>query len=117
MNTMRSMLDDGFIPSDDGATEVITLATVELDFHFEHEQEVFAPLPVISDYCGPIPRAQEIVIFGGSERVALAFAGLPSEVWQVHQVTFEFLDQVTRRVSVSLVNVTSEYQRGGSLIH
>jgi hypothetical protein len=76
----------------------------ELDYQFEYGNRVYAPFPVISLYAGPFPRHQEVVLFSGTEAAALRKAGLPTEVWRVRQVVFDFANGATRRVSILLGN-------------
>lgn len=95
----------------------VLLAPVELDFQFEYNTRVYTPLAVIANYRGPVPCSQEIIIFGGSESAALRQAGLPSEVWKVQQLVFEFLNRGTKRIALTLVPVSVEAAPSQSFKH
>ncbi|HEY5798712.1 MAG TPA: hypothetical protein VIT92_00750 [Burkholderiaceae bacterium] len=78
---------------------------LEFEYQFMYERDVFTPIPIMSDYKGPIPARDTIILFGGPEADALELANLPVDIWVVHRVIFDFEEGNTRRVSVTLRNV------------
>lgn len=90
---------------------------IELEYQFIYDRDVHTPLPLMSDYRGPIPARDTIMLFGGPEAEALELAALPVDIWIVHRVIFDFAGGGTRRVCVTLRNVATVEPPDSTLLH
>ena len=75
---------------------------MDVYFQFDHDGKLQSPIQPIKSYSGALPAQGNILLFDGPEAQALESAGLPPEVWRVHQVAFDVSNGTFSRATLTL---------------
>ena len=75
---------------------------MKLAYLFEHNDKLHEPITAINNFIGQCPAQDNIIIFEGAEKDALAKINLPPAVWRVRQLAFDIADGNVTQTTLTL---------------